>query len=296
MDLEQTPSILVVSCCDMEPRCIVKMILDEENTKVCSELIEGVEAFPWHISTKYYETDVVLFTLTKKVLLPQNLARGVQALVVFFDSSVDDGLERMESWMSFLRDYDVDVNILLCDRCNDNPSSGVSKRTAQEWCVKQGFELVELNPELDEEWEAEQDFIETTGIKRVVQALHAHVWPNLTMKERKEPTSMSALLHGGGAGSQLDEGGVPDHLNLDTLSLDLAEGNIEDRLAELLGCGDSETDFFQLFGELQTMKERVSSLPSDQRKACAEQVVLAFWRTIGGEVDEVDLTDQQPPA
>ncbi|KAG8336241.1 alpha- and gamma-adaptin-binding protein p34-like [Homalodisca vitripennis] len=107
---------------------------------------------------------------------------------------------------------------------------------------------------------------------------------------------MSALLHGGGAGSQLDEGGVSDQLNLDTLSLDLAEGNIEDRLAELLGCGDSETDFFQLFGELQTMKERVSSLPSDQRKACAEQVVLAFWRTIGGEVDEVDLTDQQPPA
>ncbi|KAG8336240.1 hypothetical protein J6590_048462 [Homalodisca vitripennis] len=171
------------------------VILDEENTKVCSELIEGVEAFPWHISTKYYETDVVLFTLTKKVLLPQNLARGVQALVVFFDSSVDDGLERMESWMSFLRDYDVDVNILLCDRCNDSPSSGVSKRTAQEWCVKQGFELVELNPELDEEWEAEQDFIETTGIKRVVQALHAHVWPNLTMKVNGRTDAVAVTTH-----------------------------------------------------------------------------------------------------
>lgn len=52
----------------------------------------------------------------------------------------------------------------------------------QEWCVEQGFELVELNPEIDVEWEEEQDFLETTGVKRVVQALHAHLWPNLHMK------------------------------------------------------------------------------------------------------------------
>jgi hypothetical protein len=54
--------------------------------------------------------------------------------------------------------------------------------SVQEWCVEHGFELVELNPELDPEWEEEQDFIETTGIKRVVQAMHAHLWPNLRMK------------------------------------------------------------------------------------------------------------------
>jgi len=58
----------------------------------------------------------------------------------------------------------------------------VNNVSVQEWCVEQGFELVELNPELDPEWEEEQDFIETTGIKRVVQALHAHLWPNLHMK------------------------------------------------------------------------------------------------------------------
>jgi hypothetical protein len=58
--------------------------------------------------------------------------------------------------------------------------------SVQEWCVEQGFELVELNPELDPEWEEEQDFIETTGIKRVVQAMHAHVWPNLRMKGKNK--------------------------------------------------------------------------------------------------------------
>lgn len=42
-----------------------------------------------------------------------------------------------------------------------------------------------MNPELDPEWEEEQDFIETTGIKRVVQAMHAHLWPNLQMKGKE---------------------------------------------------------------------------------------------------------------
>jgi hypothetical protein len=65
----------------------------------------------------------------------------------------------------------------------------------QEWCVEQGFELVELNPELDPEWEEEQDFIETTGIKRVVQAMHAHLWPNLHMKGKGTLVGMLMILH-----------------------------------------------------------------------------------------------------
>ena len=36
------------------------------------------------------------------------------------------------------------------------------------------------------------------------------------------------------------------------------------------------------------MKERVQGLPSDQRKACAEQVGMAFWRAMGGDEDELD--------
>ena len=66
--------------------------------------------------------------------------------------------------------------------------------SVQEWCVEQRFELVELNPELDPEWEEEQDFIETTGIKRVVQAMHAHLWPNLHMKGKGTLVFMLLIL------------------------------------------------------------------------------------------------------
>lgn len=52
----------------------------------------------------------------------------------------------------------------------------------QTWCIDNGFELIELNPELETDSDTEDDFVETTGVKRIVQALHAHTWPNLQMK------------------------------------------------------------------------------------------------------------------
>jgi len=54
--------------------------------------------------------------------------------------------------------------------------------TAETWCIENGFELVELSPQEDEpDPDVEDMFIESTGIKRIIQALHAHTWPNLEM-------------------------------------------------------------------------------------------------------------------
>jgi hypothetical protein len=56
---------------------------------------------------------------------------------------------------------------------------------AETWCIENGFELVELNPQEDEpDPEVEDIFLESTGVKRILQALHAHMWPNLIMKGR----------------------------------------------------------------------------------------------------------------
>ena len=57
---------------------------------------------------------------------------------------------------------------------------------------------------------------------------------------------------------------------------------------ELLGDSGGVAGFSSLFEQLHNMKERVQGLPSDQRKACAEQVVMAFWRAIGGDEDELE--------
>lgn len=52
------------------------------------------------------------------------------------------------------------------------------------WCLEQGFEFVELNPREDDSSESdlEDDFVETVGVKRISQALQAHIWPNMIPK------------------------------------------------------------------------------------------------------------------
>lgn len=283
------PSVLIFSSAEKCPSEIVKLILGLEELPSGLELENGVTAYPWHIDTKYYEADVNLCIIRNKMISSQELAETVQAVVLYFDSNQNEGLHMAGSWLPFVKDYYAEVKIMLCSCCEEKPAAGVSKLQAQEWCVKEGFELVELEPEVDEEWEAEQDFIETNGIKRVIQALHAHVWPNLVMKERKEPTKFQGLLHGG-KNIHHDSSIDADALNLDTATADFSEGNIEERLSELM---ESDTEFSELFSQLHIMKERVSSLPHDQRKACAEQVVFAFWKAIGGDEEELELSDKK---
>jgi hypothetical protein len=55
-----------------------------------------------------------------------------------------------------------------------------------EWCIAHGFELVELSPEEPEEEDEdlEDDFPESLGMKRVIEALKAHLWPNLVLKRK----------------------------------------------------------------------------------------------------------------
>jgi hypothetical protein len=53
---------------------------------------------------------------------------------------------------------------------------------AQQWCIRHGFELVELDPL--EKPDPDDDFPETLGTDRIIQALHAHSWPNLELKSK----------------------------------------------------------------------------------------------------------------
>lgn len=48
-----------------------------------------------------------------------------------------------------------------------------------------------------------------------------------------------------------------------------------------------ELEFANLLSRLSEVKEQAASMPNDQRKMCAEQVVKAFWNAIGGDEDEI---------
>lgn len=47
------------------------------------------------------------------------------------------------------------------------------------WCLHNKFELVELEQTGDSECDAEGN---KYGIERIIEALHAHMWPNIVLK------------------------------------------------------------------------------------------------------------------
>lgn len=274
MDIK--PSVLFANCTsDITPDYLIKLILGDLPEAITEE--QGVVSYPWRIDTKYYEADVLLSALSKKTLTSQKFASSVQGIVLYFDSEIVSSLDVVDEWLVFLKEYDSDIKILVCSQCQENSLNGTSKRDVLNWCLNNEFELVELNPINDDDSECEQDFAETTGISRVTQALKAHVWPNLSLKNHKEPTTMSGLLNGGRCKSA--------DTDCDFLPVSLSEDNIEPSLEDL--CDEQKVDFCTLFAQLASMKERAANLPSDERKKFAEQLVLSYWNAIGGDEDEI---------
>ena len=123
-------------------------------------------------------------------------------LQIYFDK--ENGLKKAEEWIPFLNKFDSGVKILVCEQCSIDEHSkqtfkmsgmaqSYSKQifeinmifnlsSAQQWCIRHGYELVELDPL--EKPDPDDDFPETLGIERIIQALHAHSWPNLELKSK----------------------------------------------------------------------------------------------------------------
>ncbi|KAF7239560.1 Alpha- and gamma-adaptin-binding protein p34 [Varanus komodoensis] len=301
------PCALITSCAAGFPgEELVKRIIGNDELPEDVSTGSGARFYPWTIDNKYYSADIHLCIVTNKFLVTAEIAETVQAFLVYFDSSLVTGLDSISTWLPLVEEWLPEVMILVCERVSE---SGVSRQKAQEWCIKHRFELVELSPE--ELPDEEDDFPESTGVKRIVQALNANVWSNVLMKnevnqgfgflpalaganrslrseEEDAPETNSSPAEGvestGDPGEDVaDANGRQANPTTDpTLDLDIQE------LASLTaGEGDLE-NFERLFSKLKEMKEKAAALPHEQRKLHAEKVAKAFWMAIGGDRDELE--------
>ncbi|KAK7115956.1 alpha- and gamma-adaptin-binding protein p34-like [Littorina saxatilis] len=175
------PCALIASCADYEPKNIVKHILNTSELPDGHPVVESIVSYDWHIDTKYYTADVHLCTTDSRTFGDKSFAESVEAFVVYFDSNKESSFEKVSSWLPYLAHMNAEILILVCQTSRQDDT--VSRHRTLEWCIKHGFELVELEPE-ENSGDEDDDFVETVGPKRIVQALHAHTWPNLTMKSR----------------------------------------------------------------------------------------------------------------
>nr|XP_057931518.1 alpha- and gamma-adaptin-binding protein p34 isoform X2 [Doryrhamphus excisus]XP_057931519.1 alpha- and gamma-adaptin-binding protein p34 isoform X2 [Doryrhamphus excisus] len=235
--------------------------------------------------------------------MSSEIAQTMQAFIAYVNSTKKDGLEKLRPWIAVVEDIAPEVLILVCDRvCED----GITRHEAQQWCLRHGFELVELNPqELPDE---DDDFPESTGVKRIVQALNANVWSTVEMKDGHNQgfglmSSLVAARHNNPrkcqepqSSSLPAEGTLVHEVVHHTERTNSQDNTVVDAMTNLdiqelanLTAGDADVDNFErLFTKLKEMKDKASSLPHEQRKVHAEKVAKAFWTAIGGDDDEID--------
>ncbi|XP_076848452.1 alpha- and gamma-adaptin-binding protein p34 [Brachyhypopomus gauderio] len=297
------PCILITSCdSGFKEEELVRQILDISSLPEPTKMEDVVVWYPWKINNKYYTANVSLCVVPSTFNMNSEVAQATQALIIYFDSKIKDGLNGVAPWLSVVDDLAPEVLILVCDHVCEN---GVSRQEAQQWCLAHAFELVELSPqELPDE---DDDFPESTGVKRIVQALNANVWSSVEMKDEhnqgfglmsslvashhNNPRPLSEAQSQSKNVDQNAEGRETESCQNSTEVESIVDPMTDMDIQELasLTAGDADVENFErLFTKLKEMKDKASSLPHEQRKVHAEKVAKAFWMAIGGDQDEID--------
>ncbi|XP_027017129.1 alpha- and gamma-adaptin-binding protein p34 [Tachysurus fulvidraco] len=298
------PCVLITSCDPgFKEEELVVQILGVSALPVPTKKEDDVVWHPWTINNKYYTANISLCVVPSPFSMNLEVARSTQAFIVYFDSKTKDGLTAVTPWVALVEELAPEVLILVCDHVREN---GVSRQEAQQWCLAHAFELVELSPE--ELPDEDDDFPESTGVKRIIQALNANVWSSVEMKDEhnqgfglmsslvaarhNNPRSVAETQCQSNRADENTEGQKTGSCENSTQEVDSIVDPMTDMdIQELanLTAGDADVDNFErLFTKLKEMKDKASSMPHEQRKVHAEKVAKAFWMAIGGDQDEID--------
>ncbi|KAG9341212.1 hypothetical protein JZ751_019651 [Albula glossodonta] len=290
-EMATVPCVLITSCDPgFKEEELVKQILGVTSLPEPSQQQGEVRWYPWTINNKYYTAEVNLCVVPSTFHMTREIAQSMQAFIVYFNSAMNAGLDKASPWLPVVEDLAPEVLILVCDRVCD---SGINRQQAQRWCLAHAFELVELNPQdLPDD---DDDFPESTGVKRIVQALNANVWSSVEMKDEHNQgfglmSSLVASRHNNprpsqdspashlpveGANVTSDADRTETEVNGDSQVDSHVDPMIDMDIQELasLTTGDADVENFErLFTKLKEMKDKASSLPHEQRKVHAEKV------------------------
>ncbi|KAL3265867.1 hypothetical protein HHI36_010061 [Cryptolaemus montrouzieri] len=260
--MDSRPYLLVLSSNNTKPKSLIKLIT--KMTTMNEESSETVKQ-TWNIDTKYYTADISVLGIDKDFERSDQFNSQVEGLIVHLDANKDTGLKDLKQWESIENDCDPEVKILVANYCNEDTK--ITKTKVVDWCLKRNFEFIELYPSASSNDDLESDLQEKVGVERVIEVLHSHTWSNLKLKSQNKKITKVENKHVEKSKT------VPSEEDIDFS--DFQEDNLD--------------DFTEIFSQLHTMRESLSSLPANQRKQCAEQMVTAFWKAIGG--DEEELSD-----
>lgn len=176
------PCALIASCLGLKADNLVKSILQVNELPASNHILENIFSYPWHINTKYYTADINLCITNDRTIGNREFAKSVGAIVITFDTNQASSFSQVKMWLPYLKEIESPVQILVCDRSADDDV--IPRRSLISWCLDNAFELVELNPVENDDGSDEDEFKESFGIQRIVEALKCHSWSNMVMKEK----------------------------------------------------------------------------------------------------------------
>jgi len=255
------PNCKVINFTSSDMTWLEEMLLGEDKQSLNTK-----KTFLWRVVTKYYKAEVVLKLLDYEDLTVDEEFNNTEAIVFYCDTTKET-LEKAElAWMK-IKESSPAVCLFVVETATDHVKSEkeVSRTQILDWCLSNQFELVECNENDDNDDESDlEQFDEKAGRQRILQALRAHTWSNLELIEESE--------------------------NFDEAEDDLHESDDSNTLLARSGEEyDNEGPSFEdLFSQISKMKDVSNNLPDKDRKAYAEKVALAFYKSIGLDSEEED--------
>jgi len=282
----------------------------------------NVQKWDWVIDNKYYAAEIQYVVIPSPLLpgvanpaLDDDLAQRVEALVLCCGKGKTlskSSFNLIKHWKPFVDCHAPSVRLAVCEGFEEetqNAGNGcVPFSEVMEWCIENQFELVQLDEEEEEEEEDDYDnggcesgfgkpFASGEyGVPRILAALNAHMWSNLTMKDAKSSCFGQCDDAKQEGEEECKDDSIADSKDRETKSKnpEAVEGDLGAMLGSL-GIGedidDDEETFEQLFNKMAHLKSQSENLQFEDRKVFAEKVTMAFWRAIGGDDDEIDGLD-----
>ncbi|XP_066583996.1 alpha- and gamma-adaptin-binding protein p34-like [Prorops nasuta] len=259
----ELPSVLILST--------VNGKADEIASKIDAKLFssdDDSKYYLWDIDNKYYKAQV-LICATENTCTKIKL-ENVEALIIYHDPQADNADANLTKWLSIVSTLsEIEVLLFVCESITDI----AIKEKVMTWCLQRNFELIEMeNTEIENNIDHDLE-CNKYGIDRIVEALHAHMWPNMILKGQEHKNDINQVKE------QLEQ----IQLNSNNVSERLQMESVLDGIM-----GEENADFGELFTQLRAMKDHAASLPTNQRRLAAEQIVAAFWKAMGGDPSEID--------
>jgi len=255
------------------------------------------------IDTKYYTAKLQLFhappTQDQPSFTPQSeslhrnyvsqLLNRVDAVIVIHEESgiVEENMLRLQSFLEHATEtLDPGVLLYVTNKEENLPW------TMLEWCQENGFEVVGLENEEEDDKEV-GGIKEKFGLPRIMEALECHMWTNMEYKTSLRPQR-----------EKVEEPAKPEEEEIDDLG-DVPAG-VRSTFADVMkfmkgeemAAGENATEGVQManfeglmsaMGPIQQLRAHLSTLEDDQRRKMAARVAMALMGVLGDNDDEDDL-------